>query len=491
MRNQSIDLDQTNESGYQNTVELDELSTRVFRQLQTIYNQTIKPHQSPWYVDLSKGVCYLLSVNAGVPYIIPAYQFASNPYLGVAYGISIYVALGSVSVWSVRNFFDYIGLIRSNPKTNRAPELVITLSSIILGVGSAVPGALITLRYNSPWMLPFSLFLDISTNSASFNILFRQIYNDIIRYRKLPHLREQRDLILAFLEYGVHKSAFSETPLTLENLEPIIMEFYNAGVQFLPTYRIRQAHPKIFFYGLHSSSKVLGFLLPLSWEVVTTYLTYEGMIKNFSIPRFFSGLIGLITTLPTYFLEFLFSTTLVSTIYTFITNKLYGINNLNPAFINHPKTTLVFLFIAYAFTILAFSGRSKVVIDLFSDPTLQHAILGWVISGAIISKFFAITGNVIDIQNRFMALRLNGNDYIRQALFEKYRIVLNTLPPAYVQAFIQNLTAKNVIEAQEIDEQADTQNDLAMINNPFTLLAHRPKREKKSCCSQLLSCTIL
>ena len=242
-------------------------SSEILAQIVLVYekNKSLCSKNEPCFLPL-KGGLYLMAVNAGIPFFIPATKFAgNNAVLGGFFGTSIYVAIGSISVWSVRNLLSYVALVRTTSQESKCSEIMLATSSLALGVFSAVPGVLVSLRYNPAWMIVFSSFFDITTNTVSFNQFLRQIYIDKYSYRNAKEVRSKRDHFIANMRSGVSNRRLISSDVT----QKMVLDELRMAIEVArPKLQIQARHPIVFKQGLEGSKQLVGILLPISWGLV-------------------------------------------------------------------------------------------------------------------------------------------------------------------------------------------------------------------------------
>lgn len=405
-----------------------EILTRLTAQYRATFEQQAPEH---WGVSLLKGGIYLIAVNAGLPYVLPAMLFTSNVALSYCLGASVYVAIGSVSVWSVRNYMAYLQLL-DRSTAERSTEWGITIGAVILGVISALPGALVTLKYNPLWMLPISLFFDISTNTASLNQFFRKLYINQYLYSGKKELYKARELLIERLQYGLNDDAVVSNPTT----QTIIKEMNHAIAIAHPKLKKKNTSPLLSNQTLYFVKNVVGLLLPLSWEIICIYLVYSDMTKLLSLNNYVAGFIALSTTFPAFFLEYQFAVAILSALYDLSSNLLSGVQSTNPALNANPKTTITLVVIGLCLVSGAFTSRAQIILDLLAQSALRDALLYLVCVGTSIFKMSATSMNLLDVENDVAAGLFSNPIYKRKLLFNKFEMVLETSKPATIAALI-------------------------------------------------------
>lgn len=402
-----------------------------------------------------KGMMYLVAFNAGIPYVKPATQLSSNETLSYFLGASVYIAIGSVCVRSILNFMSYLGLMSQT--TDQRSERVITISSVGLGMVSALPGALVTLKYNPLWVLPLSLFFDISTNASSYNELFRQFYYDRFLYRHKQPLIRARDRLIAQLHDGVGQELATLNPDEQAVMNELKLVVSRANLNE----EVRRRHPWVFGHGLYLSEHILGLLFPLSWEIVCIYFVYEEMQKYLSMHAVFAGLIAVVTTFPAFYLEYLFSKLIIASTYRLIANKWYGVQTTYPAFAAYPKATILLVMISGGLVSGAFASRAEIILDTLDSNLFRLVLLCSVCIGAMLFKISAAVSNVLDIENRLLARFSSQQGFSYQILFNTFGIVLKTAPPERVNTL---LTQLDLVEAFETHPPENT----VLLSSPDT-----------------------
>lgn len=374
-----------------------------------------------------KGVLYLMAANAGIPFFIPATKFAGNDaVLGGVFGTSIYVAIGSISVWSVRNLLNYIALVLTTSRESRCSEVILTMSSLALGVFSAVPGVLVSLRYNPAWMIIFSSFFDITTNTVSFNQLLRQLYIDKYSYRNTKEVRNKRDQFIANLHSGVSDSE----PISSNITQKMVLDELRMAVEVAkPTLQIHARHPMVYKYGREGSKQMIGILLPISWGVVSIYLVYSDMRKKLHYNMICSALTAVLATGPSYYLEYLFCKSLTDSLYRFIANWAFGVRG-NASILNYyPIPTIGMLLFFTGLISFSFAGRAQVVSDLFVEGELLEFMLIAVSFGTVVFKLSAAVANTFDCGTILSSALSTHPVFARKLLLSTAEVVLTAAKP--------------------------------------------------------------
>ncbi len=401
--------------------------SEVLTQLAELYNENNQPKK---FIPIAlKSFLCLIAFNSGIPYIEPAKRFANNLILGYFFGFSVYLSIGSSTVWAVEKFSTYFELIQKTSKENKKPEVVLTITSLFLGAISSTPGALIALRYNSPWILPLSMFHDFSMNAFSFNELFRELYNDRFSYKNQHELLQWRDNLIQGLEYGVIDSNISN----LMDEKKVIAEFQQVFASAQPKLDIQNDHPWVFKLGLNLTKNCLGIFLPLSWAIISVYLVYHDINNTLKFNKVAAIITALLTTLPTYFLEYFFAKSLTAKSYIFIANKFYGINNTNPVINFHPKLMTAFLMLTVTLVSCVFSLRAQVIMDLFKAGSIRNTLLILVSVASFIIKTSATIDNFFKIGNMVLARFTSQDIFNRQLLLEKCQIILRIAEPKAIE----------------------------------------------------------
>lgn len=424
----------------QNVREIDEQneSSEVLAQIALFYeqNKSLYPKNECIYL-LLKGGLYLVAFNAGIPFFIPASKFAgNNAVLGGVFGVSIYVAIGSISIWSVRNLLNYVALIRSTSQESICSESILAACSLGLGGGSAIPGVLISLRYNPGWMIVFSSFFDITTNTVSFNKLLRQLYIDKYSYSNTKEVRHKRDHLIENLHSGVSDKEFTESNIT----QIIVLnELKQATEVASPKLQIQARNPAVFKYGLEISKQIVGILLPISWELFSIYLVYSDMHQKLHYNKVGSAFTAVFSTGPTYYLEYLFCKSLVSSLYCFAANKAFRVDK-NPSILDYyPGTTISILFFATCLITFSFAGRAQVVLDVLAPGRLRDVALISVSTGTVVFKLSAAVANIFECGNILLSTH---PVFARQLLFDTAEIVLASAKPKVVNKVLQLMAPK-------------------------------------------------
>jgi len=411
----------------------------VLEQFTNLYNVR---NQSPskwnkWCIRPLKGFLYLLALNSGVPFIAPAAKFATDKTLKFFFGASIYIGIGSISIWSLRNFFTYFNLISNVSSASKYSEIAILVGSLVAGTLSVLPGVFIALKYNPLWIIPLSVFYDITTNTISYNEIFRQLYNDKFCYRGQQELRDHKDRLIKCLQYGIDNNNCPESTL---DQEFIVQELKHTIINANIKLQVHDLHPAVFKTGLNISKYSMGILLPLSWAIVSVCLVYSDIRKYLDFGIFSSGLIAGLTTIPSYFLEYLFGKSLVASFYSYMANLIYGVKTINPLFNYYPKATLISLITAMILLSCSFAGRAQVITDLFDEGSFRNFMLMSVSIGTILFKLSAAINNVFSIGGALLARYTNNYIFTRQVLFDKIKIILSTTKPTTIHALLPILS---------------------------------------------------
>ncbi len=433
-------------------IEFSEILTRLAAEYRSTFVYETPDH---WGITLLKGGIYLIAINAGLPYVLPAMRFTSNATLSYFLGASVYIAIGSVSVWSVRNYMTYWQLIDNSTNENKSIELAITISSVAVGVLSALPGALVTLKYNPLWMLPLSLFFDISTNTASLNQFFRKIYIDQHLYKEKQDVYRARELLIEKLYYGLSDRAVVSTPIN----QTIIDEFKQAIAIANPKLKRKNALSLPSDQTIYIIKNALGFLLPLSWEIICIYLVYSDMQNLLNLNSFLAGFIAVTTTFPAFFLEYLFAVAVLTALYELTCNYLADVQSSSPAFNANPQITITTVAIGLCLVSGAFTSRAQIILDLLAQSGLRDILLCLVCIGTIIFKMSATSMNLLDMENDVAAQVFSDPVYKRKLLFNKFQLVLETSKPETVCSLLP------LLENHEEPEQAVENNIQAESSN--------------------------
>ena len=452
-------------------------SSEILARLTAQYRSTFLPETPEhWGITLFKGSIYLIAINAGLPYVSPAMQFTSNVMLSYFFGASVYIAIGSVSVWSVRNYMTYLQLLDNTSTDNKSTEWAITIGSIAVGIISALPGALVTLKYNPLWMLPLSLFFDISTNTASLNQFFRKMYIDQYLYKGKEDIYKAREQLIEKLHYGLSDNIPVSTPTN----QTILDEFNHAITIADPKLKKKNDLPLLSSQTLYFVKNLLGFLLPLSWEIICIYLVYSDMQIVLNLNSYLAGFIALTTTFPAFFLEYLFATAILTALYEVISNHIFGVQSTNPAFNANPQITITILAIALCLVAGAFTSRAQIILDLLPQSGLREALLYLVCIGTIIFKMSATSMNLLEIENNVAAQVSSNSIYNRKLLFNKFQMVLETSKPETVGSLLSLLDHPG---AHEIDVESNAQPETStLIHNDdwFSLFSQGRRRSTAS-----------
>lgn len=430
----------------------------ILTQLAHLYTSTFENNKNQsWQLTVLKGGTYLLAINAGLPYVKPATQFTSNKISSIFFGASVYIAIGSVSVWSVRSFINYLDLIKNTTSNNKYSELIITASSLTLGIFSALPGALVTLRYNPLWMLPLSLFFDISTNSASLNQFFRKIYIDQFLYQKNHEAWIARNNLIEHLQYGVNHDLAILHP----NNQTIIDELNHAIFISNPKLKIKNSRALFSKQTLSFSKNILSLLIPLPWEITCIYLVYNDTRNILKINAYCAGFIAIIATFPAFFLEYLFAVGTISSGYDLVANKISGVDISNPVFNTYPQTTITLLAFSLCLVSGSFTSRAQIILDLLDQNALRETLLYMVCFGTIIFKMSATIANILEMENDALAYFSSDPVYKRRILFNKYQTILETSHPSTINALLPML---NSLETFDTDIELKDMNTDRLIS---------------------------
>lgn len=433
-------LDTDNEISIEYQNELTKNSVILYLDLMQPSLPFLQQFRKNFFRNLIKSGIVLVALNAGWPYYKPAKEFfRNNPFLREYAGISELIALGSVSAWSVLDYDNYLQLKKYASRSNLCFEVGCLVSSLFFGIVSALPGAIITVKYNKNYgFLALSLFLDITTNTAALNRLFREVIISV-RYVKKNSLRR---LLNSFL---------TRLKLSQDTTEIYLKNEYNEQSEILPALMQLIASTKkavnkrlnhLICYG--PSRKIfintLAALLPAPWEVTAGYLVYEELIKFTSSP-FLSILLTLFAVIPTYVLEFTFANYLFDNIYTGIANRIFRSSDTQSVGY-HSKYSKkcasigITSIIAMLLVSLSFSARAQIVEDTFSDSTFRTILLTLTILGTLVFKFTPIIGNITDI---FSFFSTPDNSDLQSQFTDDLSIVLNNSNPQSTDEFMSDL----------------------------------------------------
>ncbi len=381
-----------------------------------------------------KALLYLVAINAGLPFFAPAKKFAGDDEtLGIFYGVSIYLCIGSISVWAVSNYLTNINLINKTSKTNGLVQSICAASAFILAVCSALPGALISMRYNPLWILGFSIFFDVASGSISFYEMCLELYNDRYAYKNKKSLRDSRNQLIRKLPYGISNI---DAPHGLKSKEWVISDIKRALALATPKLRNQQTRTKSFNCFYQIMKPILYVSLPLSWACIAAYLVYNAMQDKLKLSEAPSGFIALATTVPSYYLELLFANKLIDILYTSTINNIFDINKPNPLMTHYPTQTKCWLIFTSALACFSFAGRAQVVKDLLSPSSFRDFLITSVSIGTVFFKISAMVENIFGIGTTFAAQHSSEYVFKRQIVFNRFRTMLRICEPREIEALL-------------------------------------------------------
>lgn len=402
---------------------------------------------------------YIIALNSGWPFAKPASLYAeSNRALAFMYGASAVISLGSIATWALIDYFEYIGLIRHNTGTNKVSEIIIAVTAGTLGSGSALPGLIISYRYNHNIpILGLSFYLDATTNTCSLNRVFRETVIDL-RYLRQPKLKQMRDVILERLMFGTSYAithgtvtnidTFEVATLTDDNFINILRSTTKAANNIVTT---RQLHPYVYRHGRKTFILAVMIVLPLSWEITTSYVVYNQLRDEQKFPKAPSGAITLVTTVPTYFLESIFAMLVANKIYSIIADLFFDIFTSSAVIKNYPIIAFPIMLVGLFLVSFGFSAKAKIVDDTFDDSILKMILMLVTIVGAIAYKSIAILCNLDNtIRNIAISKSSNNKAFIFERALEQIRTVLENSRPADVTSFLERLDIAAI--AHEVPE---------------------------------------
>lgn len=429
--------------------------------LTVIYRTTIQPSGTvSWHMMAFEGVLYGIALNTGIPYIRPAMAFSENQLLGRFLGASVYIAIGSVCIRTLANFIAYWRTVQPSFSHGKV-EWGLMFSAICLGMVAAVPGACVTLKYNSRWVLPLSLFYDITTCTASYNALFRQLYHDRWVYHGKRPLLEKRNLFLLQLQLGLYTGPWDDS------IEPLLSTLQQARAIAIPKMLIRSKHPWVYQHGLRLNQILFGIGLPLAWEIICLYLVYQDMKSVLGIGNVLSGILACVTTFPAFFLEYQFAKSIVGAVYLFVMDSIYRIQTPHPLWMNHPRKTCVGIGLATVLMGGSFTSRAQIIMDLLNATNQREILLIAVCIGTVIFKLSAALQNVLAIGLALCTRYDTDPLYRRYRLFQQHQMLVSTATPAEILEFDTNALAQGSHRTQhtEIETLLDIQPDPSQVSH--------------------------
>lgn len=403
-----------------------------------LYSAGNSPRTS-WFEKSVLACFVLIGLNAGWPYFKPAKAlFEGNDVLSIASGVSVLFALGSVSAWAVVDYYNYLYLKNFSSKSNRRFELTCLFGALFFGIASALPGAIITLKYNKNiGYLFLSLFLDISTNTAALNRLFREI-GIRMRYLNKPTLKALKSVLLNRVALAMHSPdlQLAAPAIGVANEDTMHKVLQLVASVKRPAEQLSK-HPKCYGLGRNMTVYIIAALLPAAWEVTACYLSYKDLDKYIHFP-FFSMFFSLLAVIPTYTLEFLFAESLFGYAYDQLAHYKNKINlpsrenNLSACTVSNIVTVVLGALLVS----LSFAARAQVVKDTFSPTVWRDALLFSTIVGTLVFKLTPIIGNLL----RFKKMCVKKPDSEKQRGFlANLLVVLENSSPRALYDFLKTV----------------------------------------------------
>lgn len=347
--------------------------------------------------QLTKGQCLnkkqileiaalIIGCTAGVPFLSPARKFAGdNKILSIFYSVGTIGSLSVITMWSSFKFINSSKYRQTDGK-NQCTSATLVAIPIILGIGSSVPGMVISYLYNNGNIAyPIISFSnDIITNTCSYYLILKQTYDiPSLKFRGLSHIKGIREQIQERFRIGMSVFVNKETSELEDFFSTFGIEKSNNNlsyeVEFLHklislsndtiTKRQGKNTPRLFKYTNLALSAMLAHLW-FSNVFTLIYTKANGKLDS----NVLSGLVALFCSVPVYMLETYSIHLIFSKMYNVFRNLYTKTQKMNFAQKNYFKTTFVLSSIALASAGFCFASRAKVFSDRYSNIYLNEIL---------------------------------------------------------------------------------------------------------------------
>lgn len=421
-----------------------------------------------------KIVSILFGSTAGIPFIAPAKKFAGNNRgLSIIYPSSMTVAVGVVNIWSLLNYVNSTQhSIHSDYGQNRCRRYTPFVLPILLGVGTALAGTIISLSYNDNIIYGFISFSnDVIGGTCAYNILLRKIskYFQIRKHNATVEEYLRKSLLSSLfhaleITYNMNEaelSTFLKNNFLDRNFDPGINTNQEKTALLFLRYMIKMGAQdltkqkrkcnKLFGYAMNATS----FLLPSAWFATIFRIVFNSMQGKIGIWPV-SAIIGSFSTLPVYILESYLTYTILKKLSHFvgdISTHSYRKSLEIKCFF---KTTLVLSSIGLTMAIFCYAGRAQVVEDQY-DNSFRYFVLPTAILSTILFKLSAMLECIPKFIKQLISRYSNENNrYLNQisSIFNDFSISIENSNLKDFEEFLAQ------IEVESLDQEIPKESDL-------------------------------
>lgn len=347
-----------------------------------------------------KGASVIIGGLAGVPYISAAKQYAGdNSTLGYFYASGAVIPFGTLTIWSLLNYIEYIRQDIYSKHKSKKCTLVLAIVPLSLATCAALPGTIISLNYNQNIVYSVVAFLnDFIAETCSYNILLRNIYNKTLeKYKHADHIRKIKDHIKKRLEIGIRVIISKSSDEINEFLERNkIMKYYIEdsvdcinSIDFIhetisesKTIILKRNNSLRAYNTLRNISYFLSAILPLMWGVTVFRLVKDELQEEIGVDSI-SWIIAALSSISIYFLEAYLTNFIFSKLYDFMLNIVSNSYKRSLSQKYYLKTTLAFKMLGLVVSGFSFGAKAEIVERSYSS-IYRDIVLPFVIGSTIL-----------------------------------------------------------------------------------------------------------
>lgn len=385
----------------------------LLKHLERLFFLNSKGYNGLSKITILKGFLTIVGSLAGIPYMSPAKKYGNNDLiLSYTYVIGAVVPYGVLSVWSLFNYTEYFQQDIYSKHKGKSYVLTLTILPLILAFCAALPGTIISLRYNNNIFYSLVAFLnDFITESCSYNILFRRASNKIIeKYKKTTYITVIKEKLINRLKFGI-RVIINETPenevgfLQKNHLDKFFLEDPNVYINTLEIIHnliakgkmtASKKNPPVYLYLIFSYiSNILSMILPLVWAM-TVFKLAKGEVQK-ETSAIIGWIVAAISAISIYFLEVYLTNAVFYKTYNRISDFFNNGPSQNLAARHYYKLMLTLEIFGLTVSCFSFAAKAEVVKNSYKKE-YQNITLSLI----TISTILFATSAILDFIPRFM-----------------------------------------------------------------------------------------
>ena len=326
-----------------------------------------------------KGASSVVGCLAGLPFMSPAEQYGGdNLLLRYMYAVSTVLPFGALTAWSLFNYIEY--LQHDVYSQHKSKKLGLVLAVIPLGLAgcAALPGSIISLRYNQNIAYSIIAFLnDFIVEACAYNLLLRKTYSKIFENNKhnvcLLSIKNQ---IKKRLDLGMHsiinKSSIEINEfLTQNKMLDFFLEDSNYSMNVVELIHAIIIESKPFIvkeddscthlhYVFEYTNYCLSAFLPLVWGITVLTLV-QSEIQEKTNSYILSWSTAILSSLSIYYIESYLTNRILSKAYIFSLSFISGYYQKSLSQKYHLKKTLALIALGIIMSCFSFAAKAEVI----------------------------------------------------------------------------------------------------------------------------------